>query len=178
MFEEIVDSDTPKTTTIYEQVVSILKPLLCHYPDYKLYVTGHGIGGAVAQICSFYLACEKNITSPVSSISYGSPRVGDRNFLKAVQCLEKESKLRMIRVVYDKDTVSKVPYMGYAHVGFEIRLYKEKNKIPLLTYPNLSWGLWTWTTIAWRNSLLATLHSGKATKLKFSSWIFFIIFSN
>mmetsp|Transcript_7881 Transcript_7881/g.11928 ORF Transcript_7881/g.11928 Transcript_7881/m.11928 type:complete len:389 (+) Transcript_7881:513-1679(+) len=158
LFNEIVDN-TATTTTIYEQIVSIVKPLLGHYPDYKLYVSGQSTAGALAQICSFYLAYE-DITSPITCISYGSPRIGDRNFLNAVQYLEQESKLRMIRVVYDKDVVAKVPSIGYAHVGFEVRLFKGKNKIPLVTYPNLKWGLWTWTAIALRNSFLSSSDSG------------------
>lgn len=156
--KKTVDQTDEENTTKYEQILSVIKPLLRQHPDYKLYVTGHSLGGALATICSFLLACEPDITNPVTCVSYASPRVGDRYFLDAVQVLEQERKLRMMRVVNDKDTIPSVPSIGYAHVGFEIRLFRDKNKVPLISYPDLSMGFWGWLGVSWRNSMVASIN--------------------
>jgi hypothetical protein len=158
--KKTVDETDNKNTTKYDQILSVVKPLLEKHPDYKLYVTGHSLGGALATICSFLLACEPDITTPVTCVSYASPRVGDRNFLDAVQVLEREQKLRIMRVVNDKDTIASVPSIGYAHVGFEIRLYRDEDKVPLISYPDLSKGFWAWFRVSWRNSMVASINLG------------------
>ena len=116
----------------------------------------------MATICSFYLACEPDIATPVTCVSYGSPRVGDSNFVNAVQFLERRKMLRIIRVVCDNDTNTAVPSIDYAHVGFELRLFHDENRIPLISYPNLSRGFWKW--VSWQNSMVIDFNFGESTQ--------------
>jgi putative lipase involved disintegration of autophagic bodies len=162
LFKENNGEDDGSTPRTYDEIVSILKPLLEQYPDYKLFMTGLGLGGALATICSLYLACNSDIPTPVTCVSYGSPRVGDRDFLNTVQLLEKKRHLRIIRVVCNNDIVTTVPYFGYVHVGFEVRLFHKRDKEPLIKYPNLSWGVWKWTELCWQNSFKIGLNLGKS----------------
>ena len=58
------------------------------YSDYELYVTGHSLGGGLAQLTGFALAgSEKctNIPSPITTISFASPTAGDEEYNKAFQ---------------------------------------------------------------------------------------------
>jgi len=44
------DTDDPERTK-YDEVLSVIKPLLADNPGYKLYVTGHSLGGALSGWC-------------------------------------------------------------------------------------------------------------------------------
>merc|ERR1719343_14212 len=82
--------------------------------EYKLYVTGHSLGGALATLFSLYAAAlsgsrDDIIPSPVSCISVASPRVGDRSFQKAFCCLEEQGYLRHLRIANDGDPVTIMP---------------------------------------------------------------------
>jgi len=55
--------------------------LVQQYPTYKIYVTGHSLGGAVASLAASFLLYN-NITTKVSLYTFGEPRVGDYLFSK------------------------------------------------------------------------------------------------
>ena len=78
--------------------------------DHKIYVTGHSLGGAMATICAKRLQ-EENITVQCL-YTYGSPRVGDRRWVKSLQ-------IPHYRFQNNNDVVCKVPFwiMGYRHHG-------------------------------------------------------------
>lgn len=61
---------------------------------YRLYVTGHSLGGALATLFSFYVAAsdEYDIPKPVTCVSVASPRVGEGVFQKAFTFLEKQGE--------------------------------------------------------------------------------------
>ena len=57
------------------------------YSDYKLFITGHSLGGALSSLVSVALAgcdiCETYPAMiPVTAITYASPRVGGKAFKK------------------------------------------------------------------------------------------------
>ncbi|MDF2670936.1 MAG: lipase, partial [Paenibacillus sp.] len=67
-------------TSIRPQIRSVLKEL----PDHKtLYVTGHSLGGALASLCALDSAVNTPFHNP-RLYTYGSPRVGDPAFVKAL----------------------------------------------------------------------------------------------
>jgi hypothetical protein len=84
----------------YDEILKDVQRVLRDHPKYKLYVTGHSLGAALATLVSFYLTCEPDIPKPITCINFASPRIGDGHFLKAVRALEEQGWLRMLRVVY------------------------------------------------------------------------------
>jgi hypothetical protein len=78
-------------------------------PPLALYITGHSLGGAVAQIASAALDRD----NLAGCYTFGSPRVGTANFRAQVKCPH-------YRVVNNWDLVPAVPvpwFRGYCHTG-------------------------------------------------------------
>jgi len=148
------DSETTKK----DQIFSSVKALLKKHPDYKVYVTGHSLGAALATMASYYLSIDEEIPKPVTCINFASPRVGDSRFLKAVRVLEKEGNLRHLRVVNENDTVTVAPTVGFNHVGFMMKMHEAARKDIEISYPkeNESWG--SWFGRAWDMSIPASLN--------------------
>ena len=69
-----------------DQIITILKQLYAveEYTEYDLYVTGHSLGGALAQLLAFILAgileAKELPAKKVIAITYASPRVGNKKF--------------------------------------------------------------------------------------------------
>jgi Lipase (class 3) len=136
-----------------EQVLSAVKEVLRDHPKYKIYLTGHSMGAALATLTSYYLATDVDdfaktgkrsiIPKPITCINFASPRIGDGNFLDAVQVLERSGRLRICRFVNEKDLICVMPTMNYKHVGFMIKMDREERKLQV-GYPkfNESWGRW------------------------------------
>jgi predicted lipase len=53
----------------YDEVLEDVKSLMADHPGYKLYVTGHSLGAALASLVAFYLACEDDIPKPLLGCS-------------------------------------------------------------------------------------------------------------
>ncbi|WP_386688559.1 hypothetical protein [Lonepinella sp. MS14437] len=90
----------------YTQALAIIKEpnfgdFVSNIGNKKLFLTGHSLGGAVATILSAYLS-ERGLKPLL--YTYGSPRVGDVNFVKAYN-----DKFVHFRHVNDGDTVPGVP---------------------------------------------------------------------
>jgi predicted lipase len=117
-----------------DQIITILKQLYAveEYTEYDLYVTGHSLGGALAQLLAFILAgileAKELPAKKVIAITYASPRVGNKKFQKAFKALEKEGKLRHIRVSNDGDVVPVAPSLGYYQTGVNLHV-KPKGKM-------------------------------------------------
>lgn len=101
----------------YQEIMEHVKVLFLECErskDYKLYATGHSLGGALATLFSLHAAASIEfrdgiIPSPVSCISVASPRVGDRSFQKAFCRLEEQGNLRHLRIANDRDPVTMMP---------------------------------------------------------------------
>ena len=105
-----------KFDTILGHISSLFVEVPERQKDYKVYVTGHSLGGALSTLFSLYLAAfigDKNtntvIPGPISCISIASPRVGDLSFQKAFGCFEELGLLRHLRVANDRDPVTMMP---------------------------------------------------------------------
>lgn len=79
----------------------------------RLFVTGHSLGGALAQICAAALCFE---LLPPIVYTFGSPRVGDWIFARA---LNRFVGLKIYRHENNNDVVPRVPpaLFGYRHAG-------------------------------------------------------------
>lgn len=122
-----------KCEAIMEQVVGLLQ----QYPGYKVYVTGHSLGGALATLFAFEAAADSRIPGPVTCVNIASPRVGNLAFRRAFQSLEQSGQLRCLRISNYKDLVTVLPDRGtfsllyilccqsriYRHVGVGLKLY-------------------------------------------------------
>jgi triacylglycerol lipase len=80
-----------------------------------IWITGHSLGGALAELCAAQAMFVNRI--PVQGVyTFGQPRVGNKDFAKAVN-----EKLRsgIFRFVNDRDIVPRVPLftMGFCHYG-------------------------------------------------------------
>lgn len=82
------------------------------YPDARLFLTGHSMGGSVATLSSILLHLEFKVSAVYS---YGSPRVGNLEFALT---LAKET-FKVFRVVLAKDIYPHLPpaWLGYHHTG-------------------------------------------------------------
>lgn len=74
--------------------------------DYKIYATGHSLGGALATLHAVY--GEQNMEELVT---FGSPRVGGKIFARDLQ------GVNYARYVNNADIVTKVPKWNYKHGG-------------------------------------------------------------
>lgn len=123
-----------------EKILSQIKPIMEENPDYKLFVTGHSLGGALATLFGFYVAANDDpiytTNAPVQVFSASSPRVGDKAFRDSFKYLEERGKLRHARIYNARDKVPMLPYVGgfYKHVGLEIKL-RFKGLPLILDYP-------------------------------------------
>jgi hypothetical protein len=112
----------------FDQIVSILKKLYekDEYKDFDVYVTGHSLGGGLAQFFAFMLAGTLETTGlptkKVVAITYASPRVGNKEYQQTFAKLEKAGILRHLRVSNDGDVVAVAPSFGYYQTGVNIHV--------------------------------------------------------
>jgi hypothetical protein len=170
--------DTNTTWTTINEYQEILEeqviPTLMEHRGYKLYVTGHSLGGGLATVFAFLAAAEPDsmIPKPVTCISVGSSYVGDKTFRAAHQLLEGLRKLRHVRIANHKDSVTLSPKISslwklsdkqghsgtaFKHVGLNLRFYGDKTPFEV-SYPSVrrnfvATGL-DEITRAWDNSIL------------------------
>jgi triacylglycerol lipase len=97
-----------------ETVYPTVRTLLSVFPrQWRIWVTGHSLGGAMASLVAHRLAEDGY---PVRAVyTYGSPRAGDRKFRNAY-------RVPNYRFVNDNDLVPHLPFhLCYHHVG-ELKL--------------------------------------------------------
>jgi len=100
---------------------------------YKIFVSGHSLGAALASLAAFKLAGSGKewIPKPITCISFASPYVGTTGYHQAFTELEKMNLIRYLRVTNTDDVVTTIPSfsMGwpwnmhaYKHVGINLDL--------------------------------------------------------
>ena len=103
----------------------------------KLYICGHSMGGVFATLVAKDLHLNFHADIDETTVfTYGCPRIGDSIWQK-----EYPSSIRHYRYVHGNDIVPSAPpeWMGYVHVGEEIRLddhglwRKQKNGVEEVT---------------------------------------------
>ena len=123
----------------YEEIRDNVLGVLKDYPDYRLYITGHSLGGSLALLAAFHVACSDSplVPQPVTCVSVGSPCIGDQRFLNAFRMLERSGKIRYLRISNSNDPIAQLPpFSWYRHVGLNLRL--EADNGFQLTYPKES----------------------------------------
>lgn len=84
-----------------------------------VFLTGHSLGGALATICSLDVWIKLRISRRQIFVStFGSPRVGNEAFRRIYNSV---IALHW-RIVVDPDMITKLPKVGYRHVGKKVVL--------------------------------------------------------
>lgn len=112
-------------TSKYQLILDKVAQAAIFNPGYKLYVTGYSKGGAIANMFAFMVAAEPptGVSLPVTTVSFGAPRVGDQTFRVAFQTLEQLGRIRAMRVVHRHDAVPRISAITdtpYKHVGVQL----------------------------------------------------------
>jgi hypothetical protein len=98
-----------------------------------LIFVGHSLGGALATIGSVCIAVQfaNRDDLKIKCYTYGSPRVGDKNFANIFNHFVKDSE----RIVNELDPVPMIPRMtGYKHVKGLKHMCQDNNKIGIFGF--------------------------------------------
>ena len=78
-----------------------------------VYVTGHSLGAAMATLIATRMKRMDDVPNPVELYTFGSPRVGNKTYIKFMNSLEIDHK----RWVNNADIVTRNPVWPYYHHG-------------------------------------------------------------
>lgn len=81
--EDLLNPPTPcKVDEILSKVQTLVDKLT---DDYKVYIVGHSLGGALALILAMEAAAKLKTKMPVTCVTLGNPRAGNLNFRYVIQ---------------------------------------------------------------------------------------------
>ena len=86
-------------------------------PGYKITLTGHSMGGAVATMIGAYL---HNLGHEVEVITFAQPRITNNKGARAMD------SVKLTRIVIQGDVVNLLPPFNYAHFGEELILQSDR----------------------------------------------------
>jgi triacylglycerol lipase len=94
-----------------------------------VWFAGHSLGGAMATVCAGRCKLSSIPSNPKALFTFGSPRVGNRAYIHAVN-------LPHYRWVHNNDIVARVPprWLGYKHSGFELYLDCQSQLKPVFSW--------------------------------------------
>ncbi|KAK6051787.1 triacylglycerol lipase [Cooperia oncophora] len=97
------------------------------YPSYKVWVTGHSLGGAMATLAASYVVGAKLVPAAnVELVTFGQPRTGNKDFAAA----HDNQNMYSYRVTHWRDVVPHVPpenLEGYRHHKSEAFYHNDKS---------------------------------------------------
>ncbi|KAL3924545.1 MAG: hypothetical protein SGARI_006013 [Bacillariaceae sp.] len=135
---------TSRITRILEEVDTIRSKR----SDYRIYVTGHSLGGALAQLTALEIAAHWGTKeNPVTYIGIGNPRTATYSFRDVVETLEKEGKMRCLGVHNHLDIVPMIPTSAlhlrtkntFCQVGFQLLLHTDEFEMRYCPKANTGW---------------------------------------
>lgn len=98
----------------------------------KITVTGHSLGGALAQMAALRLAKLSEVKDNIRVVTFGTPRVFDYEAASEYDALLKEKSLRIHQRGVDPVTMVGPGWLGYKHVGTPHAISKAGSKFPHL----------------------------------------------
>lgn len=124
-----------------DKITSRVLATLDEYAGYSIAVTGHSLGGSLATLQAMELAAidDDRINDPITCITFASPKVGNRAFANVFQYLERNHRVRCLRVANQFDIFPTIPKKGvrnccgftcggdliYRHVGVALLLKRD-----------------------------------------------------
>jgi hypothetical protein len=92
------------------------------FPTFRVVVTGHSLGAALATLCTVALASTTTLGSRLLFYGFGSPLVGDERWANNVNALFQEKSVTFYRVVHNRDPVCAIPptLFGFRHIANEV----------------------------------------------------------
>ena len=113
-------------SNVKSDIVDNLQTLSVTYNTNKLLITGHSLGAAMSTLMVYDIYTLYPIYEISHFYNYGSPRVGNDNFVKSFNSFS----TNYYRVTHYYDIVPHVPeeFLGYSHISNEI-WYNEENSI-------------------------------------------------
>ena len=115
-----------------------LEGLLKEYGKTRtIWCTGHSLGAAMATLVSYRLQRTEDCPNPQALFTYGSPRVGNKKYIKAIESIG----LLHFRFVNNADIVARVPVWPYRHFGGMYYMNHYGN-LRTLTYAQLCKDVW------------------------------------
>lgn len=143
-----------------DNIVGHLNALFQEYPDHHFYIAGHSLGGSLATLAAFLLVSHQQIPKPFTVITFGELAVGDLQFRRAFQAMERKKYIRSLRIVADGDLMpllyghggiplARLPRLQsnvYRQVGNQLKIYQNR-KCTISYPPEVTSGLDAW----WRD---------------------------
>jgi hypothetical protein len=104
------DGNPSKYVEIMTHIEKLVVEDVNRRENYKLYVTGHSLGGALATLFGFYAAARVGtLPLPVTIVSVASPKVGNITFARMFAEMESQGKIRHLRIANHRDPVTLAP---------------------------------------------------------------------
>ncbi|KAJ4806958.1 alpha/beta-Hydrolases superfamily protein [Rhynchospora pubera] len=118
-----------------DQLLYAIKELITRYKDegeLSIVCTGHSLGAALATLCAFDIVesglakIDEKTNIQVTSIVFGSPQVGNKEFKER---MEVHKNLRVLHVKNKPDVIPLYPtgILGYVNVGTELLIDSKKS---------------------------------------------------
>ena len=115
---EIHDGFFNQLMSIYDDIIESLDELFKINPLYNIYITGHSGGAGQSTILSYLLGKKYN-NKIIKLITFGSPRVGNKEWKEA---FNNTKNILYYRITNEGDIITSIPYINYYHVGINIHL--------------------------------------------------------
>ena len=109
---------------LYETVLNITQHLLKQQPRYRLFTTGHSLGGANAILTAVALTLQELPVDKITCISFGCPNIGNEAWRNAVHALSpvNSTQIAIWRFVHGWDVVPRLPQYPFTHVGHTLQM--------------------------------------------------------
>ena len=100
---------------VRQPILTAVQSSTAAHPDYQVIVTGHSLGGALANLCAADLR-NQHVSPLVDLYTFGAPRTGDQD-LAAYITAQAPAQGANYRVTHRDDPVPRVPpkSLGYGH---------------------------------------------------------------
>lgn len=145
-YNYLFDNSRMRFSQRYDNIISDIKAALGNEKGYSVYITGHSLGGALANMFSCKLAGGGSSTDfiprPITCITFAAPFCGTAGYRTTYENLERQGLLRALRITNGEDLVPAIPFWSFLrkrlmkHEGINLRLTSGEPRIEHSTLCN------------------------------------------